>query len=67
MLWVQTIFFLVSVLVIITNLQQVVEYNKSKKIAAAKKFPLKKWNLLFTTLLATGAIISILQEWISIN
>jgi uncharacterized metal-binding protein len=64
MLWITIPFFLLLVVVIVTNIQIVMEYRKTKEMNVSKPYPLKKWNLISSTLGALYGMALIIKDWI---
>lgn len=62
--WITIPSLLLFGVVIITNIQTVQEYRQSKKMNVSKPYPLKKWNLISSTIGALGAIVLIIKNWI---
>jgi hypothetical protein len=65
MTWVQIIFFLLAILVIATNIQAVIAYRRINRPDEPRKFPLRKWGILFSSLLAASVIFSTIKAWIT--
>lgn len=64
MRWITIPLFLRLVVVIVTNIQIVMEYMKTKKMNVSKPYPLKKWNLISLTIGALGIMALIIKDWI---
>ncbi|OSZ80866.1 hypothetical protein CAP36_06395 [Chitinophagaceae bacterium IBVUCB2] len=62
--WFQIVFLVLAILVIVVNIQALMSYKRSKMPEDSRKFPIRKWSMIFSSLLAAWVIYSAIKSWI---